>query len=250
MLLEEGSFAYYAAGVLLMFWAGIAVGNYATSLVYRIPRGLKIANDPPYCECDKRMYLAVRDLFPFFSWIANKGQCRFCDIRIPAVYTIMEFLCGFLFVMMWLEYGISEELILVLAIDVFFITLAAMHFNESKLFPIIIVILAAFGAVYRTLLDGTIYGFIMTGYWGLMLGVVVWCIEMLLSRRKIPFPDYVIVLALGAMCVQQGQFLSYFIIAFLIAVLCMLANCVSERFKKSAWVLGITFSVLTALSHG
>ena len=121
MELTPNDWVDYLCGSILMFMLGIAAGNYVTSIIYRLPRGLVIANDPPYCECDKRMYLSKRDLFPFFSWFLNKGQCRFCDIKIPVTYTIVEFLCGFLFVANWITYGMGEELILVLAIDAVFI---------------------------------------------------------------------------------------------------------------------------------
>lgn len=250
MELFHDPFTYYLCGSIIMFMLGIAAGNYATSIIYRLPKGLVIANDPPYCECEKRMYLSKRDLFPFFSWFLNKGQCRFCDIKIPITYTIVEFLCGFLFVANWISYGMGEELVLVLAIDVVFICVAAIYYNEARLFPALLFVLGGVGAVHRTLLDGNTTEFVAGGYLGLMLGIVLWGLEMLMQRQKKPFPDYAVILAMGGLCVGREQLIVFFIIAFIIACFISCLGCLSEKFKQSAWVFGVTISVIMALSHG
>ncbi len=246
----EDPLVYYLGGSLVMFVLGIAAGNYATSLVHRLPRGLVIANDPPYCECERRVYLETRDLFPLFSWIINKGKCRFCDIKIPATYTVIEGLCGFLFVMNYLIYGLGEELVLVLAMQVFLITIASIHFLENRLMVILLVTLGGLGGIYRTLLDGTTLNFIMGGYLAMMLGIVLWGLEMLLRRKKISFPHYAVMLGIGGLCMGRDMLLTYFIVAFVIALLSSCLSCVSSRFSQSAWIIGITGSVILALSHG
>jgi leader peptidase (prepilin peptidase) / N-methyltransferase len=249
-LFPVGSTIYYVFGVAFMFFLGISGGNYATSLVYRLPRGLKIANDPPYCECDKQMYLGVRDLFPFFSWLANKGQCRFCDIKIPAIYTAIEFLSGFLFVTTWLTYGIGEQFILILAIDIFLMIQAAIYFNDKKIINIVLVAIVACSAVYRTLQDGTIYGFVQSGYFALILAIIIWGVEMLLRKRKLPFPHYAIFLFVGAIALPKDEIIAYFIVAFIVAMISFGAKCLSPKFKDAAWIFGVTASVMMALSHG
>ncbi len=248
--LQSDPFTYYLCGSILMFMLGIAAGNYVTSIIYRFPKGLVIANDPPYCECEKRMYLSKRDLFPFFSWFLNKGQCRFCDIKIPVTYTIVEFLCGFLFVVNWIAYGMGEELVLVLLTDAMFICVAAIYYNESKLYPTLLFILGGAGAVHRTLLDGSTIEFVSGGYLGLMIGVVLWSLEMLLSRQKKPFPDYAVMLAMGGLCVGRSELIVFFIVSFVIACLMFFMRGISERFRQSEWMIGTTVSVLMALAHG
>jgi leader peptidase (prepilin peptidase) / N-methyltransferase len=249
-LLQTDPFTYYLCGSIIMFMLGIAAGNYVTSIIYRLPKGLVIANDPPYCECEKRMYLSKRDLFPFFSWFLNKGQCRFCDIKIPITYTIVEFLCGFLFVVNWITYGMGEELVLILLTDAVFIGVAAIYFNEGKLYPSLLFVLGGAAGVHRTLVDGTTIEFISGGYLGLMIGVVLWGLEMLMQRSKKPFPDYAIMLAMGGICVGRSDLIVFFIVSFIVACLIFSLRCLSENFQKSAWMFGVTISVLMALSHG
>lgn len=248
--LQSDPFTYYLCGSILMFMLGIAAGNYVTSIIYRFPKGLVIANDPPYCECERRMYLSKRDLFPFFSWFLNKGQCRFCDIKIPASYTVVEFLCGFLFVVNWIIFGMGEELVLILAIDCMFLCVATIHFNESKLFPSLLFVLGGLGAIHRTLLDGTTIEFISGGYLGLIIGIVMWRIEILLQGQKKPFPDYAIMLAVGGVCVGRSELVVFFITSLLIACVMYGMRGISERFRQSEWIIGTTVAVLMALSIG
>ena len=101
--------------------------------------------------------------------------------------------------------------------------------------------------MHRTLLDNTIMEFVAGGYLGLMLGIVLWGLEMIIQRRKMPFPDYAIILAMGGLCVGRDQLLVFFIIAFIVACLISCLGCISERFKQSAWVFGVTISVLIVI---
>ncbi len=188
-------------GIIIMSVLGLSIGNYATSIVYRLPRGLKIANDPPYCECDRRMYLQVRDNFPFFSWLMSRGKCRWCDIRIPGLYAMVELACGILFVTGLWRFGVGDELIIILALGVFLITQFALYYNERRLYTIIVLIIAGFGAMYRILLDDTVFEFIRGGFLGLFCGIVLWRLSVLRKKEKGSLPDYAILLGVAGGCI-------------------------------------------------
>lgn len=233
-----------------MFMLGIAAGNYATSLVHRLPRGLTIANDPPYCECERRVYLPKRDLFPLFSWLINRGRCRFCDIRIPATYTVIEGVCGALFVANFLIYDIGEMMILILVIEILLITAAAIYFLEQQLTTILLVGIAGAAGMYRVLLDGTVFNFVAGAYLGLMIGIIIWGMESIVRRSKLPFPAYAVMLATGGGIIGREGLLVFFIITFLFALLAVALRGISPRFQESAWMIGVTCSVILGLSHG
>ncbi len=249
MIVFNDPLVYYLSGTIIMFMLGIAAGNYATSLVYRLPKGLIIANDPPYCECSRRVYLKKRDLFPLFSWLLARGKCRYCDIKIPATYAMIEFLCGFLFVSNWMIYGFGEDLVLVLAINVILITIASIYYLEQRLMPILLVAMCGLGGIYRTLLDGDIFGFVKGGYLGMMIGLALWGLQMAGQRSKTPLPAYVLMMAVGGLCVGQDMLLPFFIVAFIIATLSYTLKCVSQNFIHAAWVIGVAGSVILAFSH-
>ncbi len=241
-------FAFYLSGSIIMFMLGISVGNYATSFVFRLPRGLKISNDNPYCECDKRVYLKPSDLFPLFSWLLSRGKCRYCDdVKVPATYTVVEFLCGALFVASWIMHDMGEKLLLVLAINSILITIAATYFLHQRFFPMLFVALVGCAGVYRTLLDGTIYGFVYAAYWAMMLAVVIWQLECFISKKKLPYPDYATILALGAICVGMDDLIMFIIGTFVFSCGFVACKKLCNNFALSAWVLGASSSVIVIL---
>lgn len=241
--------AFYLSGFILTFVLGISIGNYATSFVFRLPRGLKIANDNPYCECEKRIYLKPKDLFPVFSWLSTLGKCRYCDtVKVPATYTVVEFLCGITFFGNWVMHGISEGLILLFAINAILITIGAIYFLHQKFFPLLFTALIGCAATYRTLLDGSIYGFVYGAYWAMMLGLVIWQLECLIARKKIPYPDYVTIIAIGTICVGLDDLILFIITSFFFASFFFAFKKINNNFSHSAWVLGACSSSILILA--
>lgn len=93
----------------LLFWLfacfafllGAAVGSFLNVVIYRVPAGLSIIRPPsrcPHCESPIRWY----DNIPIISWtLLLGGKCRDCGVDIPAQYTIVEALTGFLTLLLW-----------------------------------------------------------------------------------------------------------------------------------------------------
>ncbi len=162
-----------AVAFLLMPVLGLAVGNYATSLLYRLPLGKVIANDPPYCDSCHH-YLAVRDLFPFFSWAINRGCCRFCGAAIPPLYALVELACVGLFTLNWLHYGMGEDFLLLTSSGVLLILLIAYYWQESVLRAEIVIALAGIAATYRTLHDASVFPMIHVAYIYALSGTIIW----------------------------------------------------------------------------
>ncbi len=239
--------SYFLSVVILMGMIGLAIGNYATSIIYRLPRGLKIPNDPPYCS-SCRHYLAVRDLFPFFSWVYNRGKCRFCSAQIPLVYAAVEISSAILFITATLHFGLGEKLILILSLGMFLIILCSIYHQQKKIFTDILVVCFAIVSLLRTLEDGSIFPFIKDTYLGLSVGIFVWLINMVIARRKLPFPDYILLISLAAMSAGI-MFLPWFFAIFLIgyAILSFLiflfGNSLSSL-KNSAWIVAMSFSII------
>ncbi|MFZ8393333.1 prepilin peptidase, partial [Staphylococcus aureus] len=76
-----------------MLVLGPAVGNYACSVVFRLPRGQTPFERHPFCgHCNAD--LKPVDLFPILSWLSTRGRCRYCGGEIPALYTVVELICG------------------------------------------------------------------------------------------------------------------------------------------------------------
>ncbi len=77
---------------LLGFVIGGAFGSFATMLAWRVPRGLSIVTPRSHCTaCDHT--LGARDLVPLFSYLYQRGRCRYCGVKIHPRYLLIELAC-------------------------------------------------------------------------------------------------------------------------------------------------------------
>jgi leader peptidase (prepilin peptidase) / N-methyltransferase len=80
-----------------------------------VPKNESLIQPPSHCpQCGRR--LAYRDLVPVFSWFFLRGRCRYCQLKVPVFYPIMELMTGLLFVLMFWRFGFSGELLVALAL--------------------------------------------------------------------------------------------------------------------------------------
>ena len=189
-----------ASGIIWSITLGFAVGNYACSLVHRLPRGRLLLDKKPYCgSCGAA--LQTKDLFPVFSAMLLRHRCRYCRTPFPVSHTWTEVLVGLLFVLAFLQYNFGEQYFLITAIGVFLITLAAIEANEKMVIGKVLLCAVVFGMINRTLIDGTIYGFAAGGFYGLIFGAVLFFkrIKPVAHIYKLPPPAEL--LAVGGICV-------------------------------------------------
>ncbi|MGO9471376.1 MAG: prepilin peptidase [Isosphaeraceae bacterium] len=79
-----------------VFLIGTVVGSFLNVCIYRIPWQKSViwpGSRCPICFND----IAARDNIPVISWIALRGECRSCGVKIPIRYLLVESLVGMLF---------------------------------------------------------------------------------------------------------------------------------------------------------
>ncbi len=82
--------------LLFVFSFGACVGSLTNVLVYRMPRGLSVVTPPSRCpKCRTR--LGWRENVPIIGWIALRGRCRHCGVRISIEYPLVELIGALLF---------------------------------------------------------------------------------------------------------------------------------------------------------
>lgn len=186
-----------AIGLICMVVLGPAVGNYATSVVFRLPRNQTPFEKHPYCgNCNT--FLKPEDLFPIWSYVLLGGKCRYCAFKIPAIYTWVEVACGALFVGNYLAYGITEPFILLTSLGVFGVILAALEWQQGKIYALIFSYVAAIALIWRAVVDGSIYPAFLTASVMLVLAAALWrllCLVALSSRHQPPAWMWMAVLA-------------------------------------------------------
>lgn len=89
-----------AATVIFGFFFGAAFGSFLNVVIYRLPRGMSLAQPPSHCpKCNHR--LGTLDLFPLLSFLLAGAKCRYCKAPIGWRYFMVELLMGTLWGALW-----------------------------------------------------------------------------------------------------------------------------------------------------
>lgn len=244
------------AGIILSFVVGASVGNYATSIIHRLPRnenlfllGDSMTIRKPYCSACQTP-LATRDLFPVVSYLLNRGKSRCCGAVIPSVYFWTELVSAALFIGCFLRFGFTEEYVLAAALGMTLIMLLSIEMLHLLVSRGLLCLVLAIGAVYRTYLDGAILPMIGGGALGLAIGLLLWRIEQFFGIRDAGLPLYVLLLAIGG--TVMGPAMVMVLLAILIGVRLSL-HALQERVRLrpvSALLVAWAAVLMVAVFYG
>ena len=171
-------------GVIWMIVLGPAIGNYACSVVFRLPRGKTPFERHPYCgHCNAD--LKPIDLAPILSWFSTRGKCRYCAGPIPGIYTVIEFVCGAVFISYFLHFGINDQFLLYTTYAVFVVIMAAIHWQQGWIAATIYSYAFACVALVRAIHEQTIHHTVQGAFLMLMLMLVVNLFSK--TRKQLPF---------------------------------------------------------------
>lgn len=96
---------------VLLFLVGIIFGSFYNVVGLRLSNDESIVYPPSHCtKCNHRLHSL--DLIPIFSFLFLKGRCRYCNERISIKYPIFEFITGILFVLCYIKFGFSINLLI------------------------------------------------------------------------------------------------------------------------------------------
>lgn len=196
-------FSYVLCGIILAVTFGLAVGNYACSLVHRLPRGKLLLDKTPYCGSCGHL-LDVKDLFPMISAIMLKHRCRYCGVKFPTSHTWTEALVALLFVLAFLQHGFTEQFFLIAIVAVFLITLAAIEANDHMIMRKVLISVAIAGMIFRVLIDHTIFGFFAGALFGGMIGAALQYKSIKKVGHIYVLPPLAQLLAVGGLCVGKN----------------------------------------------
>ncbi len=174
---------FVLTGIIFMLVIGPAIGNYACSVIYRLPRGQTPFERHPFCgSCGAD--LKPIDLFPIISWCLTGGKCRYCRSAVPILYTYVEIACAAVFVFYFIGFGIGEVFLLAAAYAVFTIILAAIQWQQGWVSASIYSYAFLFAALLRTMVDGTIFGWVQTSFVTLVACLVVQKLHSVVMRNE------------------------------------------------------------------
>jgi len=120
------------AGIFIVL-LGLAFGSFLNVCIWRLPRHESIAagrSRCPACGAEIR----ARDNVPLFSFLFLRGRCRDCGAAISLRYPAIELATASLWLLCWLEFGLSVQRIAMAIFCFFALGLAAMD-AETLLLP-------------------------------------------------------------------------------------------------------------------
>lgn len=126
----------------LVLVIGLIFGSFLSMLIPRIYKkenGIFFGRSHcPFCK----KILHPRDLIPIASYLINRAKCRFCKKKISAIYPIIEFTTGIIFLLIYVKFPYPQSLIyfpLSLAlIFTFFYDLKYLEISDIILLPSIL----------------------------------------------------------------------------------------------------------------
>lgn len=146
----SGEYAIVAVTVYALL--GLALGSFATMAVHRWPSGEPWVTKRSHCpSCGTT--LGIRDLIPLFSWLWQRGRCRYCRTLIPSRYPLLEAACMTLaLICLWL-YGPGITSILVLLMLVALGIMVVVDWQHTIIPDETQVIVATTGLMYAWMHD-------------------------------------------------------------------------------------------------
>ena len=138
---------------IFMFIMGTIFGSFYNVVGYRLPKGESIVFPPSHCpKCNHK--LTFFELIPILSYVFQKGKCKKCHQKISLFYPIFEALTGILFVLSYLSYGLSYELIIVLTFISMMIIIVISDYNYLIIPDSVLIIFGSLLLIEILLING------------------------------------------------------------------------------------------------
>jgi leader peptidase (prepilin peptidase)/N-methyltransferase len=125
---------------------GLLFGSFANVVIWRVPRGESIVSPGSHCPSCGRG-IAWYDNVPVLSWLLLRGRCRACGSTISWRYPLVEGICGALWLVAGLRFGLSAETAVCAALFFLLTVLSFIDLDTYRLPNALVVVLVAIGAV-------------------------------------------------------------------------------------------------------
>lgn len=133
---------------------GMAVGSFLNVCIDRLPAGKSLAYPPSRCDACGHP-LAVKDLFPVFSYLWLRGKCRYCGARIAWRVPLVELAAGALFAFLYWNYGLTYQFLLIAFYSCVLLVLAVIDLDHKLILNVIVYPVAVIVLVISLVLPGT-----------------------------------------------------------------------------------------------
>lgn len=120
---------YYSIIYVFVFLFGVCIGSFLNVCIYRLPLGESLIKQNSHCmTCNEP--IKRRDLIPIISWCFLRGKCRSCGAKISPRYTVVEFLNGLIYLLVFLHYDVAISPLYASLVSLLFSALIVVFFMD------------------------------------------------------------------------------------------------------------------------
>ena len=199
--------------ILAVGLIGLIVGSFLTAVIHRLPDLMTIIRERSHCpHCKKE--LGFWDLIPLLGFVMLAGKCRYCSKKISWQYPLVEFSTGLIFVLIWLNFGLSVYSVFLAIICAGLIVIAAydlkkMLIPDEILWPLVVLALLYF--IARTLIEGS-FAILSSAFVGaLIFGGIILILHFVSKGKWMGFGDIKLAALLGFILGIPLVFVGFFI---------------------------------------
>ncbi len=204
---------------------GLIVGSFLTAVIHRLPDLRTIIRERSHCpQCKKE--LGLWDLIPLLSFVVLAGKCRYCSKKISWQYPLVELTTALIFVLIWLNFGLSVYSVFLAIVWAGLIVIAAYDLRKMIIPDEIVwslVILALLYFVVRSLNEWSLAVFTSAVVGALIFGGIILIFHYASGGKWMGFGDIKLAGLLGFILgypeVLVGFFITFLVGGFIGLVL-------------------------------
>lgn len=140
--------------ISLFLLLGLCLGSFYNVVGLRVPLRESIAFPPSHCpNCNHK--LAWYELLPVLSYVCLGAKCKVCKQKISPIYPFFELVTGVLFVLAYLQVGLSVELIFSLILISMLVIISVSDIHTQLIPNRILIFFAIILIPFAVVLDET-----------------------------------------------------------------------------------------------
>jgi leader peptidase (prepilin peptidase)/N-methyltransferase len=140
------------AAAALAFAPGLAIGSFLNVVAARVPLKRSVVSPGSACMSCGHV-LAWYENVPVASWLALRGRCRGCGVRIGVVYPAVELVTALLIAASFLSFGLSGKAFVASLFCAALVTVSATDLSHRIVPNVVVLPAAVFVLVAMTALE-------------------------------------------------------------------------------------------------
>lgn len=235
----------------------LCLGSFLNVLIYRLPLGMSLTKESSHCpKCNH--HLKWYENIPLLSYIIQKGKCRGCKTKISIQYPLVEGLSLLMFIISYLRFGLSLEMILFTLLLLVFIVIFLIDIKHLIIPNSLNIIVFILGIIVCFIPHTSINGAFTINYIDRLIGFLVACLifflifllEKILKKELMGGGDLKLFFGIGLFMGWQLLLLGLFISALLGLVVSIIKKITkNEKFLNKVIPFGPYLTIGFTLAY-